>query len=242
METPTTPPAVSPSTWIWWADGPCDKDTAPVDPDTGVQKESEKECDLLILPPPNYGVSIQSTVLREDILTSIRPADVASMSPSSKSLWELKNVFNHIYTTIQTVMRLWVDPCWRPVIDACFWSTIEASGGDPRVSYKSCRNDVYITQAYDTITNKFGEPRYLLITCAQWQKYTALTNSLSRIQATVREYEYMRGRMAEPADYIRIHMTELFPSIDRDRYFVNQPECFDYDRFFTPVATFPWPA
>lgn len=222
--------AISPSSWIWWSDKPCE-----------FGKDDEPRPQSELQPAPRGDISINSGS-RDNILTSIRPADVASMSPSSKSLWELKNVFSHVYTTIQRVMRKWIDPCWRPVVEACFWSTIEASGGDPRVSYESCRNDVYITQAYNAITLKFGEPYALLITCAQWHKYTALTNALSRIQVTVREYEYMRGRMAQPADYIRIHMTDLFPSIDRDRYFANQPECFDYDRFYNPTATHPWPA
>lgn len=198
----------------------------------------------LILPTQNYSISRQLhyDTTSQHILTSIKPKDVAYMPPSERAEWELQNVFNHVYTTIQRVMRLWIDPCWRPVIDACFWSTIESSGGDPRVSNTSHRNIVSIGEAYDAISLKFGEPNILLVTCGQWYKYTALTNALSRIQVTIREYEHMRGRMQNPDGYIHIYLTALFPSIDRDRYYVNQPECFDYERVDTPESEYPWPA
>jgi hypothetical protein len=220
-------PAVSLRNWIWWADGPCHKNITHQSFTAPTSQESEE-------------ISTAPTS-RDNILTSIKPVDVTSMTPSSRSLWELKNVFNHIYTTIQRIMRLWIEPCWRPVVNACFWSTVAESGGDPRVSYESCRNDVHITQAHVAITLKYGEPYELFTTCAQWYKYVAMTNALSRIQSTVREYEYMRSRMSRPDEYIRVHMTELFPSIDRDRYLLNQTECFDYERVVNPISTYPWP-
>lgn len=177
-----------------------------------------------------------------DFVLGTRPKDITSMTSDELALWKLRNVFNHIYVTTQRVMRLWIDPCWRPIIDACFWSTIESSGGDPRVSNVSHRNNVQIGDAYNAITLKFGEPNVLYVTCAQWYKYVALTNALSRIQVTVREYEYMREHMLRPGDYICVQMAELFPSIDRDRYFVNQIACFDYESTKNPEATYPWPA
>lgn len=242
-------PAVSPKSWLWWADAPC---------------ESTKQLEYNPTEPPGQLVvparqlvvpnkqSETASLPRSDtrprqyagtyILTTIKPVDVALMSPTSRSSWELRNVFNHVYTTIQRVMRMWIDPCWKPVIDACFWSTIDASGGDPRVSNMSHRNSVFIGEAHDAITLKFGEPNSLFVTCVQWRMYTALTNALSRIQVTVREYEAMRARMPRPDDYVAIHLTQLFPSIDRDRYFVNQSECIDYERIDYPEATYPWPA
>lgn len=262
-------PAVSPQSWIWWADEPCESaigtptmNESPLFTSTNESTPAGDVADFnhLELPPPNFGISLrqpafapQNNILTEiddthsslpscDFVIGVKPKNIDDMTPDELEYWKLKNIFNHIYVTIQRAMRLWIDPCWKPVIDACFWSTIELSGGDPRVSNASHRNVVRIDEALDVISCKFGEPNVLFVTCAQWRKYTALINALSRIQVTVREYEYMRANMAEPGDFICVRLTELFPSIDRDRYFINQSECFDYDNIENPAITYPWPA
>lgn len=246
METP----AVSPRTWLWWSNEQCESEKTPsqINEAATIIVDETAAGQLLVPPPPNYGISYKKPEAAptysagDNILTSIKPKNVSLMTSDERVEWELKNVFNHIYMTIQHIMRHWIDPCWRPVIDACFWSTIESSGGNPKLDPEMYRNIVFISEAYNAISLKFGEPNILFITCAQWHKYTALTNALSRIQATIRIYELMRERMDRPWDYIEIHLTELFPGIDRDRYFVNQSECFDYDRIRNPTIEYPWHA
>lgn len=176
-----------------------------------------------------------------NILTENMPKNVALMSTEARAIWELTNVFNHIYRTIQKIMRLWIADCWQPIIDACFWSMISTSNGDPRVSNVTHRSIVEIGAAYDAITLRFSEPRYVFVTCEQWYKYTAMTNALSRIQASVKDYEFRRSRMPKPDDYLQLELTGLFPSIDRDRYFVNLLECFDHDEIENATSKFPWP-
>lgn len=255
-------PAVSPNDFIWWSSEPCKSPDDETDflklppPNFGLSLRQPEYRDHNILTREDESESeddeVRNNVERideaaptgagPDFVIAKKPKDVAMMTQDELDFWKLRNVFNHIYVTIQRIMRLWIDPYWQPVIDACFWSTIESSCGDPRVSYKSHRNIVSIGEAYTTLGISFGEPGSLFITCAQWRKFVAMTNSLSRIQATVREYEYMRGRTAKPDDYISIILTELFPGVDRERYFVNQLECFDYEQHENPAVKYPWPA
>lgn len=159
-----------------------------------------------------------------------KPFDIEAYQAEQRPFWELKNVFDGIHTVIQRVLRKYSDNDWKPLSDETYLTSIDESSGSPKVSNPgSIRNIIDVGWFYSLLELYYSYPVDMSITCAQWQKFVGINNSLAKIYVTVQEYSWMRAKMPKPEDFLEVVFREPIPLIGVLKYWSLMKNCLDYD-------------
>lgn len=156
--------------------------------------------------------------------------DHDAFDAARRPYWELKNVFNSIYTTIQKVLRVYNDDDWKPLSDSMRLPIIDASNGDPQTTYTNDQREIDVGRFYGLLELYFGAPNHddCIVTCEQWKKFVKINNILAPIICSIDMYERMRKKMVDPDRYLAISFRSPIPFIGDAKYFALLKKCVDY--------------